>query len=98
MINNFIAEFIGTFVFLYVILESGKYKSIQPFVIVTGLLAAIFMCGSISGGHFNPAVTTMMWNKGDALFKDNNNAVYYIIAQIAGGIMAYKINTLLNKK
>lgn len=33
-----VVEFIGTFVFLYVILQSGEFGHAQPFVIATGLL------------------------------------------------------------
>ena len=53
-----VAEFVGTFVFLFVILQSGAVAgattAVQPFIIVAGLLVAIFMFGSLTGGHFNP--------------------------------------------
>ena len=54
--NNYIAEFIGTAVFLTIILKSGGDK----YVIVAGLLAAMLLMGSVSGGHFNPAISFMM--------------------------------------
>jgi hypothetical protein len=73
--SHIISEFIGTFVFLFTILQSGLYQlngtpGLQPFVIVTGLLVAILMFGSISGGHFNPAVSVMLYLKGDGNVSD----------------------------
>lgn len=73
-------EFIGTFVFLLVILVVG-----QPIPIVIGLLAAILAFGSISGGHMNPAVSAMMLAKGDI---DLMTFVMYVVAQVLGGLAA----------
>ncbi len=80
MLAAVIAEFIGTFVFLSVILIVG-----QPIPIVIGLLAAIYFCGSISGGHCNPAVSTMMLAKGDLSIE---RYVAYVVAQVLGGLVA----------
>lgn len=90
MIAAVLGEFIGTFVFLLVILVVG-----QPIPIVVGLLAAILAFGSLSGGHFNPAVSTMMLAKGDI-----NIMTYllYIIAQVLGGLAALTWWTLTKKK
>jgi aquaporin Z len=90
MIAAVLGEFIGTFVFLLVILVVG-----QPIPIVIGLLAAILAFGSLSGGHFNPAVSTMMLAKGDI-----NIMTYlmYIIAQVLGGLAALTWWTLTSKK
>jgi aquaporin Z len=82
---NYLVEFLGTFVFLYIILESSGYATTQPFVIALGLLAAILMFGAVSGGHFNPAVTCMFWAKGTPGLEP----IGYIIAQVAGGLAAY---------
>ena len=75
-----VAEFIGTFFFLSTILAVG-----QPIAIAAGLLAAIFAFGGVSGGHFNPAVTTMMLAKGDV---SSMTFMYYIVAQVLGGLAA----------
>ncbi|VBB17704.1 aquaporin [Yasminevirus sp. GU-2018] len=85
---NYLVEFLGTFVFLYIILESAGYGNSQPFVIAIGLLSAILLFGSVSGGHFNPAVTTMVWAKGDS----NVEPIGYVLAQVAGGLAAYKVH------
>ena len=77
---DLLTEFIGTFVFLAVILTVG-----QPIPIVIALLAAIYFGGSISGGHFNPAVSTMMMVKGSL---STEKYIGYVIAQILGGLVA----------
>ena len=75
-----LAEFLGTFIFLFIILQQG-----QPIPIAVGLLAVIYAFGNISGGHFNPAVTIMM---GVDKKVSTSQAMLYIAAQVAGGICA----------
>ena len=77
---NYIVEFIGTFIFLSVILIQG-----HAIPIGLALATVIYFGGSISGGHFNPAVSIMVYQN-NAL--SANDLVYYIIAQIAGGLVA----------
>jgi glycerol uptake facilitator-like aquaporin len=89
MIAAVLSEFIGTFVFLLVILVVG-----QPIPIVIGLLAVIFAFGNISGGHMNPAVSTMMLAKGDI---DVMTYILYVIAQVLGGLAALLWWSLTNK-
>ena len=74
-------EFLGTFLFLSVILSTGN-----PISIAIALLAMIYFGGSISGGHFNPAVTGMFFIKGDISLTDT---IMYNISQLLGGICAY---------
>lgn len=75
-----LAEFLGTFFFLSVILAVG-----EPIPIAIALLAAIYAFGAISGGHFNPAVSTMMLAKGNI---DLLTYGLYVVAQILGGLFA----------
>lgn len=77
---NIVTEFIGTFVFLVVILTTG-----QAFPIGLALAVAIYFGGSISGGHFNPAVSTMMLAKGAIGVE---TWIAYVIAQVLGGLLA----------
>jgi aquaporin Z len=74
-------EFLGTFLFLSVILTTAN-----PIAITIALLAMIYFGGNISGGHFNPAVTTMFLAKGDI---EPLDALMYISSQVLGGICAY---------
>lgn len=86
-----LAEFVGTAVFLTIILKSGGDK----YIVIAGLLAAILIAGDVSGGHFNPAVTIMSaFNSKDQKVRDQS--LYYILAQILGGLTAaYVANNLL---
>ncbi len=89
MLVESIAEFIGTFIFLFIILQQG-----QPIPIAVGLLAAIYAFGNISGGHFNPAVTIMM---GADQKVSPKQALLYIIAQIAGGLCAVMLHNYISR-
>ena len=80
MIGKFLAEYIGTFIFLSIIICVG-----EPIPIAVGLLAAIYFGGKISGGHFNPAVSTMFLLKKTITGEEYT---YYLIAQILGAISA----------
>ncbi len=77
---DLIVEFLGTFFFLSVIIVTG-----QAVPIGLALLTAIYFGGHISGGHFNPAVSTMMFAKG-AIRLDQY--IGYVVAQVLGGLVA----------
>jgi len=83
MINKLLAEFLGTMFFLYVILATGDAVAIG-----LALMAAIFILGKTSGGHFNPAVSVMLAAAGKMSMKD---LAPYIVAQIAGGLAALEL-------
>ena len=87
---NYVVEFLGTFLFLSVIVATG-----QPFLIALALLLVILLGGSISGGHFNPAVSLMFWAKGALT---NADFLGYIVAQCLGGIGALAVFNLLGRK
>ena len=79
-VMKYLVEFLGTFVFLSVILSQGK-----PVPIAVALLAVIYFGGAISGGHFNPAVSVMMF------FKKAISGIdlpFYVIGQVLGGLLA----------
>lgn len=85
-----LVEFLGTFIFLSVIVATGN-----AWAIGATLAVLVFLGGSVSGGHFNPAVTVMtLYNRGMA----TDNAVAYIVAQIAGGIGAVTVYNQLKKR
>jgi aquaporin Z len=78
---NYIVEFIGTFIFLSVIISVGH--AIPIGLILAGM---IYWGGSISGGNFNPAVSVMMYMHGKLSLQD---MILYIICQILGGVAAF---------
>ena len=81
MFSKYLTELIGTFVFLAVILMSGG-DGIQ---IGVALAAVILFGGKVSGGHFNPAVSFMMYLK-DSLSQED--LIFYIISQLVGAAAA----------
>lgn len=82
--QKYLVEFIGTFFFLYVIISTGGNA-----IAIGGALAlAIFLGGKISGGNFNPAVTIMM---AAAKKMPTTQVLPYIIAQVAGGLLALEL-------
>ncbi len=83
---SYLVEFIGTFIFLSIILKVG-----EPIPIAVGLLAVIYFGGAISGGHFNPAVSVMMYLKEAITLTD---LPIYVIAQVIGGVAALQFNGL----
>jgi glycerol uptake facilitator-like aquaporin len=87
---KYLVEFIGTFLFLSVIVATG-----QPVLIVLALLLVILVGGGISGGHFNPAVSVMFYAKGGLSSMDLG---LYIGAQLAGGLAALATYTALTRK
>ena len=87
---KYLIEFIGTFLFLGIIVATG-----QPVLIAGALLLVILVGGGISGGHFNPAVSVMFYAKGGLSSMDLG---LYIGAQIAGGLAALATYTALTRK
>ena len=89
MINKLVAEFLGTLFFLYVILATGDAVAIG-----LGLMAAIFILGKKSGGHFNPAVSTaFLVNKK----MKKSDFLPYVVAQLAGGAFAVMMSKNIKK-
>ena len=82
--NKYLVEFLGTLFFLYVILATRNALAIGA-----ALAIAIFVGGKISGGHFNPAVSVMMVA---AKKISMNDAAPYILAQVAGGLVALELH------
>ena len=82
-LQKYLAEFIGTLVFVSVILVTGN-----PWAIGAALALVIWVTASISGGHMNPAVSLVMASSGKLAMTDT---LPYIIAQISGGMLALAI-------
>lgn len=93
------AEFLGTFVFVFVasgaVLSNIFYGDVGSLgvALATGLslAAMIWATAAISGGHLNPAVTLAVWLTGKISVI---NAVFYIASQVlasfaAGGVLLY---------
>jgi len=79
-----IIEFIGSFIFFAVILQHG-----QAIPIAIALATAIYFGGAISGGHFNPAVSFMMFLKGGF---SSTDLVQYVVVQCLAAYAALTFN------
>mgnify|MGYP001089021817 FL=1 len=81
--NNYLAEFLGTGFFVYVILATGN-----PIAIGATLALVILITSSISGGHINPAVSLVMASIGKI---ETSELIPYIMSQLLGGLVALEI-------
>lgn len=80
MIETYIAEALGSFVFFVVILTKT-----DPVMIAVGFLVGILIASIGSQGHLNPAVTTMAYTNGKI---SGNEAIGYICAQLIAAMLA----------
>ena len=81
--NKYLVEFVGTLFLLFVILVSG-----QAIPIGLALILAIMLGGKISGGHFNPTVSVMMFLNKRIQAQD---LLFYVLAQVLGGAVALQL-------
>jgi aquaporin Z len=102
--KKYIAEFIGTLALILIgcgAIVIGGFGAaapvgILPIALAFGLTvtAMAYGIGHISGAHLNPAVTVSMWVAGRIKTEDG---LYYIIAQLIGGIAGAGILVLILK-
>jgi aquaporin Z len=83
MLNKYLAEFLGTLFFVYIVLATGNAIAIGA-----ALAIAVMVAGTISGGHINPAVSVAMVAAGKM---SSSDLLPYILAQIAGGMVALEL-------
>ena len=95
--KKYLAEFIGTFLLVMVVVGSGIMAenlsegndavALLGNTIATGaiLFVIIKMFGPISGAHFNPAVTMMFMLRKEI---NKEDSLFYSIFQISGGLLA----------
>lgn len=78
--NKYVVEFLGTFFLVLTVALSGNI-----FAIGAVLAAAIYLGGSVSGAHYNPAVSLAVWMQ-----KKLSNAEFgqYVLFQMLGGLVA----------
>lgn len=82
-----IVEFIGSFIFFSIIIQYG-----QAIPIGVALAAVIFFGGNISGGHFNPGVSLMMFMKKAIT---SSELVQYIVVQCLAAFAAFYFNKMI---
>lgn len=90
-VNPLVAEFLGAAIWTYVALVLSETTAVSYFIatsvaVALGLVYMFF--GSVSGGHFNPAVTFGFWT---ARAITTLRAVGYIAAQLLGGFVSWQL-------
>ncbi len=81
MLKLLLGEILGTFILLSAVLIWGK-----PIPIALALLIALFLFRYVSGTHFNPAISLLMFIKGSINVR---TFILYIVAQIIGVFGVY---------
>ena len=97
LLLKFLAEIVGTFIFLLLIfLITSKYSGAHTVALPIGLALAlaIFLFGDFTGGHFNPAVSFAFFIKDPKLFT-GLMLLAYIVAQMIGGVLALYTHTYI---
>jgi len=80
---EYLVEFLGTLLFIYVVLATGN-----PLAIGASYALVVLMTKGISGGHINPVTTITMAAAGQISTKQ---IIPYILAQIFGGLVALEL-------
>ena len=83
-------EFIGMFLFVFTVgmaTESANKSGaiLAPLAIGSVLMVLVFAGGHVSGGHYNPAVSTAVWIRGKI---KANEYVLYVLTQFAAAALA----------
>jgi len=92
MYEKLVVETIGTFLLICVILHSASDNRIGYFGIAAALFVVINLGASVSGAHYNPAVTFAMILENKIAF---NLGLLYILSQLVGAYGALKFNSIV---
>jgi aquaporin Z len=85
------AEFLGTVVLVMVALVLTQTTAVSYFIgtsLAVTLVVVYMIFGSVSGGHFNPAITFGLWT---ARKIGTIRGITYIAAQMLGGLAAWQL-------
>jgi aquaporin Z len=86
-------EFIGTFFLVFTVgLAVKTAGNLAPLAIGAALMVMVFAGGHVSGGHYNPAVSTAVFARGNLTRREY---VAYVITQIIAGIVAAAVVVVL---
>ena len=80
MLNTYIAEAVGSFIFFAIVLTKG-----DPIFISIALFIGILIASIGSQGHLNPAITAMYYMKGTNTAEES---IGYVISQLVGAVIA----------
>jgi aquaporin Z len=79
-------EFIGAFFLVFTVgMASATAGRLAPLAIGAVLMVMVFAGGHVSGGHYNPAVSTAVFLRGKLTA---NEYVGYVVTQLLAGVVA----------
>lgn len=89
-VKRYVAELLGTFLLTFVVFASVTfgYPVPTPVIAAVTLAGLVYMFGSISGAHLNPAVTVGLLGLRKIKTQD---ALLYMLAQFIGAALAYAL-------
>jgi aquaporin Z len=86
-------EFIGTFFLVFTVgMAVHSAGTLAPLAIGGALMVMVFAGGHISGGHYNPGVSTAVFARGKMA---PNEYVAYVVTQVVAGAAAAGVVVLL---
>merc|ERR1719487_1580988 len=87
-LESYVSEFIGTFFLVFTVgLNVLQNTTLAPLSIGSILMVMIFATGSVSGAHFNPAVTCGVLLSGRNKIHMVDSCIY-VFVQLLGGLLA----------
>ena len=92
--RKLVVEFIGTFFLVFTVgMAVANAGDLAPLAIGAALMVMVFAGGHVSGGHYNPAVSTAVFLRGKMT---QDELVAYAATQVAAGVVAGLIVILLD--
>jgi len=94
-VRSLVAEFVGTFFLMLSIClaVAGGAGAITPFAVGAMLIVLVYSCGHISGAHFNPVVSLVMWKHGRVT---RGECAAYMVSQVMATVAAAVVATMLH--
>src|SRR5947209_13937968 len=87
--RKLVVEFIGTFFLVFTVAMATNPKTgagtVAPLAIGAALMVMVFAGGHISGGHYNPAVSTAVLVRGKM---NPTEWAGYVVAQLVSAVAA----------
>ena len=91
--RKLVVEFIGTFFLVFTVgMAVRTAGALAPLAIGAALMVMVFAGGHVSGGHYNPAVSTAVWLRGKLPVHEY---IGYVMAQLTAGVAAAAVVILL---
>ena len=86
--RKLVVEFIGMFLFVFTVgmaTNKAGAGALAPLAIGSVLMVMVFAGGHVSGGHFNPAVSTAVFLRGRM---SANEFIPYLVTQFVAAVLA----------